>query len=109
MKNDFSAFIKYWIENIKQSKDSFDIVMLLAAAFFAVLCLVSPLIGFPKTVEEIFPENRVTWFLGIVAACFFVAWCFVWLPFRRHLHKLYGIPEEYAVSTKSKESPPRKR
>jgi len=58
--------------------------MLGATIVFSILCVVSPEIGFPDWMEKTFPEHRITWYLGIVAAAFFVAWCFVWLPFRRH-------------------------
>jgi hypothetical protein len=77
-------FLGYWVENIKQAKDGFDIAMLIGAAFFGILCVVSPFVGFPKEAEDLFPEGRITWFFGIAAATFFLVWCFIWLPFVRH-------------------------
>ena len=88
MKN----FWDYWKENIKQSKESFDYVMLAAAGFFTILCVASPKIGFPDWVEKTFPEHKLTWMLGYIAGFFYLGWCFVWLPFRRHESLMRQMP-----------------
>ena len=77
-------FCRYWHENIKTAKGGFDMAVLIVTAFLACISVLCWLVHLPNPIEGLpFSRNLAGWF-ELFAITIFSAWCFLWLPFRRH-------------------------
>lgn len=83
-RNTGKEFFNYWKENIKASKDSFDIIILIVIAVLCIIAAICRYGNFSNPIEEFITEAKLEKLAESGAGLFFSIWCFLWLPFRRH-------------------------
>ena len=88
------GFWSYWLENVKPSKDAFDLVMLGLAVASVIILGICKFGHFSNPVENFIADSQLEKWVIICAASFTTVWCLVAQPYRRYVRQQITWAEE---------------